>query len=320
MKKQIKSDAVLKIFSAVIAICLWFYVVQVESPDMDRTIKNIPVVFSQQSTLEDKNLILLNDNEYTVDVKIHGPRKYAMDVDRKNLTVLADVGNISSTGQHVITTSVVLPYANLEVVNKNPSTLTIDVDHLVTVEKPVEVHADGTPKAPFVVGNLTANPETVSITGPKSIIDGIQTVAATMDVSNKSTDAAALMPLKVFGNNDNEIRSQLLSVSSEEVEVRAEILKSKTVALTPQFTNDASQYELDESSIKEIRVAGVQTLVDALSSAQTEPISTNDINENGEVTVELSLPQGIKSLDGDTFTLRFVTPEAAEVANQTEEQ
>lgn len=62
---------------------------------------------------------------------------------------------------------------------------------------------------------------------------------------------------------------------------------------------------LDENSIKEINIAGVQALVDSLTFVKTKPISADDMNENGEVLVQLDLPQGVRSQDGDSFTLRF---------------
>ncbi|MGN1058915.1 MAG: YbbR-like domain-containing protein [Clostridia bacterium] len=309
MKKQLKSDLALKIFSVVIAVCLWFYVVQVQSPDIDRVIKGVPVVFTQKNVLEEKNLILLNDNEHTIDIKIRGSRKYVMDVNSENLTVLADVSNIETTGRHIVFTNIVLPYANLEVINKNPSMLSVDVDDLVTVEKPVEVLTEGTPKDSYMVGNLTANPQKVTIRGPKTIIDGIKSVAAVVDVDGKTADTAGMEPVRVLGTNDKEIKSQLLTFSTAEIEVRTEILKTRTVELEPSFTESfqemTEQYILDESSIREVKIAGAQALVDSLTAVKTKSISASDLNANGEVTVKLELPPGVRSLDGDSFTLRF---------------
>lgn len=308
MKKQMKSDLPLKVFSVVIAICLWFYVVQVQSPDMDRVIKGVPVVFTQKNILEEKNLIVLNDNEHTIDIKIRGSRKYVMEVSSEDVTVLADVSNIESTGRHIVFTNIVLPYANLEVINKNPSMLSVDVDDLVTVEKPVEAVIEGAPKDSYMVGNLTANPQTVKIQGPKTIIDGIQSVAAFVDVDGKSADTAGTVPVRVLGTNNKEIKSQLLTFSTGEIEVHAELLKTKTVKLEPEFTESfhtSDELVLDENSIKEIKIAGVQTMVDSLNTIKTKPIAAADLNENGEVTVKLDLPQGVRSLDGDSFTLRF---------------
>ncbi|MBR5236570.1 MAG: hypothetical protein IKW06_04290 [Clostridia bacterium] len=309
MKKQIKSDSVLKFFSAVIAICLWFYVVQVESPEMDRVIKGVPVVFTQKNVLEDKNLIILNDAEYTIDVKIQGSRKYVMEVDNKNITVLADVGNISTTGRHVVLSNVVLPYAGLDIINKNPSTLAIHVDDLVTVEKPVEVLPQGTPKDSHVVGTLKANPETVSIRGPKTILDGIQSVAAMVDVHGKVADIAERVPLQFLGTNNKEITGQLLTASATEIEVHAEILKSKTVDLVPVFQDSSldlvDDFVLDDSSIKKVKVAGAQTLIDSLTAIETKPISLHALDDDGKITIKLDLPSGVRSLDGDSLTLRF---------------
>lgn len=310
MKKRLNSDSALKIFSVVIAICLWFYVVQVQSPDIKRRIKGVPVVFTQKNVLEEKDLILLNDNEHTIDIEIRGSRKYVMDVNHENLTVLADVSNIESTGRHIVFTNIVLPYANLEVINKNPSMLTVDVDHLITTEKPVKVITEGNPKSSYVVGDVSANPESVTIRGPQTIIAGIDYVAAVVDVDNKSSDTAGVESLRVFGTNNKEIKSQLLTFSTSEIEVRAELLKTKTVQLEPKFDAASAsvidQYILDENSIKEVKVAGIQTLIDNLSAIQTKPISRADLEKDGgDVTVALDLPQGVRSLDGESFTLRF---------------
>ncbi len=309
MKKYLNSDSALRFFSVIIAVCLWFYVVQVQSPDMNRKIKGVPVVFTQKNMLEAKNLILLNDKEHTIDIEIRGPRKYVMDVDSENLTVLADVSNIEATGRHIVFTNIVLPYANLEVTNKNPSMLSVDVDHLVTVEKPVEVLTEGTPKSSYIVGDLSAEPKEITIRGPKTIIDGIKSVAAIVDVNNKTADTAGVEPVRVLGTNDKEIKSQLLTFSTAEIEVRAELLKTKSLDLNPVFTaasqKIADEYILDKNSVKEIKVAGVQALVDDLNAIDTKPIDFYQLNSDGELTVKLNLPQGVRSLDGDGFTLRF---------------
>lgn len=309
MKKKISGDNGLKIFSVVIAICLWFYVVQVQNPETTRTVKNVPVVFTQSALLEERNLILLNTEEYTIDVEIRGPRKNVMNVNKQNLTVLADVGGIVTTGSQVVVTNIVLPYANLEIVGKNPSALAVDVDDLVSVEKPVKVLSEGTPKESYVVGEVSAEPKTVSVKGPKTIVDGIEFVAATVDVNGKTADVAGKEPILVLGTGNQEITSPLVSFSHEEIEVHAEILKAKSVDLELVFSEAlqtfTEEYELDKNSIKSVRIAGVQTLVESMHKVKTEPITIEDVGTNGEVTVRLDLPEGVRSLDGETFKLRF---------------
>ncbi len=309
MKKKLSGDIGLKIFSAVIAICLWFYVVQVQDPDISRTIKHVPVVFTQTNLLEEKNLILLNGEEYTVDVEIRGPRKNVMGVNKKNLNVLVDVGSIEKTGQHTLVTKIVLPYANIEVVGKNPSSLQVTADNLVTVTKPVEIIEEGTPKDTYELGKKSATPEEISIKGPKTIIDGIQRVAVKVDVGEKTADITDKQNIVVYGAGDQEIKSPMLSFSEEEIAIHIEILKSKTVDIELVFAESAKHFEqeyiLDKNSIKSVQIAGVQALVESMDKVKTTAITPQNIGENGEVTITLDLPEGVRSLDGESFTLRF---------------
>lgn len=310
MKKKISSDFALKVLSVLIAVALWFYVVQVQSPDIERTIKGIPVVFTQQSLLENRGLVLLNDKEHTIDIKIRGKRKYAVDVSPENTTVLADVSAIETTGTHMVYTSIVLPYGNLEIINQHPSALTVEVDNLVTVEKEIAPRAVGEPKADFTTGTLTVSPRTVTLKGPKSLLDGVSAVTAEVDVAGRDSDAETIVPLKMYGSNDKEIKSAYITPSVTEAEVRCEILKTKQVEIQPVIEGfesiESSAYRLDAGSMKQIKIAGAKDLVDALEDIRTKPISVSDINEKGEAVAELDLPSGVRSLEGNSFTFRFV--------------
>lgn len=314
MKKfNMNSDSALKIFAVLIAIGLWFYVVQVENPDVERTIKNVPVVFAGQEELAEKSLIMLNDNEQTVDIKISGSRKYVMDTNSKNLIVRADVSGISSIGNHPVVVSVVTPYAGVQIVSKNPASLMIEVDQLVSVEKPVSIAFKGSPRSSYAVGNLTATPETVTVTGPKTIVDSVQSVSATVDVSGKNADVVATLPFVAVGTNNTEIDTHLLTYSEEQVEVHAEILKTKTVPLQVVFSDalrhKADTLELDEGSVRQIKIAGVQSVIESVTAIRTKPITPSAMGNDNEATVELVLPTGVRSVDGEKFTLRFVEKE-----------
>jgi len=73
------------------------------------------------------------------------------------------------------------------------------------------------------------------------------------------------------------------------------------------LANQAKNLELDESSLREIKIAGTPALIDGLTAIETRPITPDKLSESGEATVSLDLPPGIQSVGGTTFTLRFVT-------------
>lgn len=306
LNKNVLSDRALKIISLIIAIVLWLYVAQVQSPDIERTVKGVPIVFTQKNALEEKNLILLNDNEHTIDVKIKGRRQNAFNVTPENLTVVADVSDISATGEYTVPTSVVLPYANLEVISKNPSAVTVTVDDLLQKELPVSIEPIGVPKAEYITGNMMSSIEKVTIKGPKSIVSGIEKVSAAIDVSGETTDVAAVSPLKIYGSNNKEIQSPYITLSEDSPEIRCEILKTKNAEIVPIFTGDlAFSYLADSNNTKSVKIAGSAEAIENITEIKTKPISSDDIDENGIASVKLNLPQGVRSVDGDTFMFRF---------------
>ena len=308
LNKNVLSDRALKIISLVIAIGLWLYVGQVQNPDIERTVKGVPVVFSQKSALEEKGLILMDDNEHTVDIRIKGRRQYVYGVDNSMITVLADAGALSSTGSHTLMTNVVLPYANLQIINKNPSVVSVTVDDLMEREFDVTVETVGSPKSDYIVGKTTSSLEKITVKGPKSIVSGIEKVAALVDVASKTEDVALISELAVYGSGDKEMKSPYITLSETEGEVRCEILKTKMVNIVPVFSGDVSQamrFLPDSNNTKTVKIAGAPEVIDAITEISTKPIAENSISAEGEASVQLSLPTGVRSLDGDKFIFRF---------------
>ena len=304
-----KNNLSAKIISLLFAIGMWFYIIQVQSPEVEKTIKNVPVFFSQRVELESKDLVLINDKEYTVDLKIRGQRKFLTDIDATDISVSADVSKIEQTGTHSINTSVAIPYGNIEVLKQTPSSVTVTVDELVEEKKEIKVAPTGTPKEGYVVGETKASPGTVKIRGAKSIVGAIDHVAASVDVSNRTEDVSSVVTLKMISTSDTEIESPYVTCSDETVDVHCEILKKKTVTLEPIFASDVNTkeewYVLDDNALKSVEISGTLSALEDLESVKTEVITREMIGKDDKVEVTLVLPSGISCLDGDKLTLKL---------------
>lgn len=306
MRNILKSDLTLKIASVLIAVGLWFYVVQVQSPDIERTVADIPVIFSQKELLEERGLALLQDQEHTIDLKIRGKRRLVVDINNANVTVIADVSQITAPGSHALYTNVVLPVAGVEITKKTPATLEVEVDELRTKEIDVQYAIVGSPEQDYVLGNVELEPKTIEVKGPKTVVDGISTLQAQVDVSGKNADLSVVADIKVLGTSGKEIKSPYVSLSAQTVQVACQILKTKTVNIDPDFapgllTQDMI-YELDSSSLKTVKVAGSADVLEKLEAIKTKKIRS--VSEDG-VQIGLELPPGIRCMDGDRLTLRF---------------
>ncbi len=303
-----KNDISTKIVSLLFAIILWFYIIQVQSPEVERTVKDVPVLFTQTEALENRQLMLVNDKEYTVNVKIRGQRKYILDINKTNLSVSADVSNIENTGTHTLYTNVVVPYGNIEIVNKKPSVVSVMVDEIVEQEKEILVETKGKPENGYTVGAIKTTPAKIKIKGAKSIVGAVDHILAVVNVSGKSEDVSSVEPLELIGTTGTVIDSTYVSSKLDAVTIHCEILKTKDVDIEPKFSESLIKdgtYVLDDNSVKQIEVAGTASAVEKLYKIETRHITREMIKEGNEVEVELLLPSGVKSLDGDKITLKL---------------
>ena len=251
--------------------------------------------------------MLLNDKEFTVDIKIKGQRRNIMGINKSDITIMADVNDIDSTGTHRVYPKVVMPYGNVDLVD-NPQAISVVVDEVVTEKKEVRVLASGNPRGGYVVGDIKYDLKTVTVKGAKSIISGVDYVAAEVDVSGKTEDISSIEPLYLVGSSD-KIASHHVTIDKESVDVHCEILKKKTVDIKVIFADGVNSkkewYVLDANSVKTVELAGTAAAMEAIDAAETKTVTKYMIKESGEVVVELSLPEGVKSLDGNTVTLKL---------------
>ena len=304
-----RRDLSTKIISLLFAIFMWFYIIQVQNPEIEKTIRDIPVQFTK-SELEGRGLTLINDKEMQLTIKIRGPRKHISNVKKEDITVVADVTKIDSTGTHNVSANVILPYGNVEVVEQKPSHLTVTVDEIVEAEKEVIVKNIGEPRDGYWLSEYKVTPDKVKIKGPKTIVSTIEQLAAEVDVKGKNEDVtAADVPLNFIGTSGEAFNSPYVTLGKETVDVHCTISKLKEVEIDVRFAdgvnNESEHYVLDESSIKTIEIAGSTDATDKIEKISTEKITHAMISSSGEVEVTLSLPEGILSRDGNRVTLKL---------------
>lgn len=299
-----KKDISTKIISLLFAIFLWFYIIQVQSPEIEKTVKDVPVQFTK-SELEARGLTLLNDKEVEINIKIKGQRKYITGIKREDITVVADVSKINSTGTHNVSTKVVLPYGNLEVVEQKPSHISVTVEEIVEQEKELRFNIIGEPAEGYCVGDIKTTPEKIKVKGPKSIVNSIENLVVDLDVEGTSKDISTVEEIYIMGTSGTALNNPYVTFEDTSADIHCSILKTKNVDIDVRFATGVEGYVLDDNSLKSIEVAGNAAAIEELAEISTVAITEDKISKDGEVEIELVLPDGVISLDGNNITLRL---------------
>lgn len=138
--KKINTRKLLYIlFSVFVAAAMWLYVDLDNNTKVTIHVNDIPVTYQGQDMLESRGLMLLADSDQTVSLTIEATRVNVGLLDRSKIRVIADLSDITATGEQSIMPKVFLPskpngyqFSSSEIVLKDSSSymLTVEIGEL----------------------------------------------------------------------------------------------------------------------------------------------------------------------------------------------
>ena len=130
-KKWYASDMAFKIYSLLIALLLWVFVIYDQNPESTKVIRNVPVYYSNIDALENEGYtVCRGEEELAVDLKIKGRRLTLGKLSKKSVNAYVTFGDLKS-GEYDLSVAAVLPESGLSVADKRPATIHVKVEKLV---------------------------------------------------------------------------------------------------------------------------------------------------------------------------------------------
>lgn len=307
MNKFFKNDLVIRLLSLLLAIGLWAYVVIILNPDIEVTINDVPVVYSQTDKLADNNLAIINEQQMKVDLTLKGPRKMLRQINNKNITAMVDLNEYNRVGEYYIPIDINLPINGVTLVSQTPENVLTVIDKLGTAQKQPEIELIGSPRNNYVITNTVLAADSVKISGPDSILKTIDKVVADIDVSGATEDRIETVPLKCYSVNGVEIENDLIKVEPESTEVRCTVAYRKSVKVEVP-TKGINAYNHDVSITlpiySEVMILGKFEDIKDIDTIYTDPVDITYINSPYTGHLKLNLPAGVQ-LETDINTVEF---------------
>lgn len=312
-----KNKYVMMAISFLMSFFLWLYVVSAVSPESEETYSNIPVVIQNESALADRGLMITEIKTKTVKLTMQGKRTDLAKINSGNTAVIVDVSNISEADVHNLSFRESFPgdIADNAIVvqNRTPNKITIVVENKISKVVPVNVVYDPEqlPADFTLAGEPVLDEETISITGPESIIDKIAQARIEVDLKDRTESVNQKFVYTLCDQDDTPVEATQVTTNADSVNVDLKILRSKKLALdlTVIPGGGATRDDLEITiSPAEIWVYGsdklVQMLGDTLSIGQ---IDLNKPIEELEFELPIVLDEGITS--EELITTALVTIE-----------
>lgn len=311
MKSFFEKDSVLKIFSFIIAIIIWIYILIVLDPSVDTTIKDIPIKYTQQNALVNQGLSIVDENKETVEIKVNGSRKRLVNINSDNISATVDLSSVTTAGKHSLPIMLSVPYEHIEVLGKKPENVEITVDRLVEEKRNISVRIVGSPEPGYIAGAVELNSSTVLLRGAASVVKQISDVYVSVDVSKRKTDLFTTAKIE-FLDSDGRLLSadselfEYLSSDINETQLKCPIMMLKTVSIKPNLDRNVQAGETVSVQPNTLTIYGYEKDIENIEEILTEKISMETLKKDKKVSVALMLPENIKSRDNvNSVTVKY---------------
>ena len=259
-----KSRKVIRIvISILVAIALWVYVDRGLSVEVTMKVNNVPVEFSGEDTsLAEKNLMLLSGYDTTIDLVLKGPRSELFKLDKSKVRIVAD---------------------------------TVTVGEMDSKTVPIRCDIVGSTAKGFTAGELTLDPAELNLRGQRDDLLNIAYAKVTLDISGADRTVVQALEWELYDYNDIKIDNPAVRSKVKTVQATLPVKTSKEVDLVVNFvpaagsTLDTMQYTV---SPDKVTLVGEKDVLDTIDAIVLDTLYLQDLQPSQSLTYSVTAPEG----------------------------
>lgn len=277
----------LKIISVILAVLLWFYVVN----------------HGELTASQDVVKVALQYRNISEGLSVKGPEQVSVKLwgalrDSQDVIAYVDLGGYGP-GQHVLPVKVE-PVQGVMFTSVSPDKLTLLISELKEESFPVKPKISRSPQPGFELLDIITVPDKCLLQGEETAVKRAVEVTAAVDLGEVKDFTAVKVPLMAKDAGGKELGTGIRIVP-EKVLVYAvvgEIQSSKKIKLKTSFSGTPEAgYQLGEieSSVDELTVLGNKAQLEGLEEVSIRAIDLNGKKESFSQEIEIALPPGLKA-------------------------
>ena len=285
---------------------MWLLVVNIDDPVSEETYSGIPVQVVHEEVVTDNNSTYqIVDDTQEVSVTVVAKRSVLDKIKSEDITAVADMRELTLRTQVPI--EVKVEGFKYDKAYATPRNLQVQIDEEEKNNFPITPTTIGTVREGYVIAELNALPQKVTLRGPKKVIDSISKVMAEVDVSGLSESTTLEAKLVLYDVNNNVVDQTLLAnnLGKEGVSVSVELFQIKDVPikLDTSEVSAAEGYKIGDITVEpqKVSITGDESTLSKISEIDVpaEAISASDLTQKYEKTIDISeyLPEGVSLVE-----------------------
>ncbi len=305
------------ILSFILAFVIWLSIVINQTPVIERTITNIPIVFDTAGTMaEDYKLEVVNYHGIqSGSATVSGPAYIVSSLSSEDFEIRMSLSSVSQPGEYTVQLNATKKEQNSDysIISFSPTSLVLTFDRISEKAynvSDIAVNAPVSAQEGFVIYNKavsTSDGDTLVVKGARTDIERIASVSAIVSLENPevlSEAKAYTAEITFYDRTGRIIDSSLFEYNLKTVEVRVSVYKVKTVGISINILNNPQN--IKESYHKRVELMGPADVIDEIvNDSITCSIDYKKITtEKGVMKINLTdigLGAEILTADGENY-------------------
>lgn len=299
----IKKNYKTLILAFVIACGLWVVISVLTFDTITNRINGIEVITEPTAFMTQNNLRITSELDEKVSIVIEGKRYDISDLNASDFTAEVDLSSVRSAGTFNLPLKVTSKSSrDLSITGTQPEQVTVTLDEIISKEFPVQGTADISLPPEYYLGEITASPATITLTGSSSLIQKVTKVEA-QSTRHGNISESLQTGSDIIIHSAGGVISEGITASEDSVAVNISIYKQKELPLKFTLTNYPQNFDLESLKYKinpeKITVASPDDTIDNISELDIGSIDLSDITLNTTSFIPIVLPEGYKNLSGN---------------------
>lgn len=305
---DIKKNYKTLILAFIVAFGFWVAASIQVFPTTEQNIKDIAIETQLTEYMVQNNLEIVSSVSDLANIVIEGRRYEISDLNSKDFYASVNLSGVRSAGTYTLPIEVSAKTdKEYTLLRYEPRAVTITIDEIITKEFTLTGTApDISLPAGYYVDEVSASPETITLTGSAETLNKITRIEARSTHHGDINESRQTnSELYIYGANNARIPTDDIQLSTNNVAVNITILKTKELPLKLSIINYPSNFDINslkyEILPKSITIAAPDDSIDSLSELNIGTIDISDIQLRSNSTIPIKLPDGYKNLSGNNF-------------------
>ena len=292
-----------KISAVLLAIVAWLAVANISDYQTTRQISNIPVTQINGDVLDELDQVYDVVSGDTVDIIVKGRRSVVGTLDKDDFTAIADLSTMSITDTVSISVEAKSNTVQSEInITGVDNTMKLNLEEKVTQQFPIKVVTTGSTKNGYAVSGTSSTPNIVKVEGPKSAVEKITEIRASVDVDKKYSSFETESELHIYDAYGEEITNDKITLDVASAKVSVEIYATKSVPIEVNLRGTPGDGYGVEGVVYQPQSVELVGPADALAKIETvdvDDVSVSGMTEDYQTDVDIRdyLPDGVSVVD-----------------------